>query len=184
MLIIELIDNSHCINLLRFVSLSYMTMVLFLLVVLLLMLVFFLFTPIVLKVDTSKKEYYVQIKGIIMCSIVWQDELVMKVRIPFYNFDVKPLKKTKKKKAVKKKSKNTLSTRRVKSVLKVLKSFKVKQFSLNIDTSNVVSNGYLYPLFFFLNKKNRRMTINYEGRVELLVHLENRLINMIWAYLK
>lgn len=72
----------------------------------------------------------------------------------------------------------------LKKVIKVIKSFKIKELFLNIDTGDVIYNAYLYPLFYFLGGHNRSLFVNYSGEVQFKVTIQNRLINMLIAFIK
>lgn len=70
-------------------------------------------------------------------------------------------------------------------MLAVLKTFKVKQLELNIDTGDYVTNAYLYPVFYMIKLKTRRNTaINFNGENYLVLHMQNNLWRMGWAFLR
>ena len=84
---------------------------------------------------------------------------------------------------VKKKTlrRNKISSKRIKQVIK---SFKVNKCSVELDTGDVQWNGILFPFFFMIgNIIKRKVQINFEGRNELELEVENSIARMIWAYI-
>ncbi|WP_372794506.1 hypothetical protein [Lutibacter sp.] len=96
------------------------------------------------------------------------------------NFYLYPLKYrgfTEKKKIVK----NNKTNKKIdfKKGLQILKSFKIKRFNLEIDTGDYTLNAKLYPVFVFLNYNLGHFKVNFEDRNQLVLHLQNRPINII-----
>lgn len=151
-----------------------------------------LLAPIRLILDSNNEVYYLQWYGIAKAGLVMlPDDLVIRLRVFFWKkqfsvFEIKP--SGKKKKSIenipKKKSKQKTNFKTWKRRgITILKSFKVKIFRLNLDTDDFVHNSYLFPIFHLLNAENRRFQINYKGDLELLLVVENRLINIIKAFI-
>ncbi len=67
--------------------------------------------------------------------------------------------------------------------LRLLKSFRIKQFLLNVDTGNCISNAKLYPVFAFLNYRVGGFNINFQGRNQLVLHIQNRPIHIIRSFI-
>lgn len=140
-------------------------------------------------IDTSTNQYYIKIKGLVKASIEADELEIFKVRLNvfFLNFYVYPLKKRQvKDKKVKAK---TVKKKRFKSVpfkktVRVIKTFKVRQFQLDIDTGDCISNSKLYPVFAFLNfYKGHHFDVNFEGRNSVLLSVENRPIRIIRSFI-
>lgn len=157
-------------------------------------LIFLVFTPITLKIDTYGKAYYILIWGVVKCSLVWQDSLLLEIRLPLYRFRIDLLTAGKrrqkgeqqqhisdKKKRVRKERKQEEASRRLKRGWRLLKTFEVKALRLDLDTSDIIKNAYLYPLFYFMSSEKIRLKINYEGQLGFYLHLENRGVRMIRA---
>jgi hypothetical protein len=68
-------------------------------------------------------------------------------------------------------------------IRKLLRTFKVRQWRVDIDTDDVVWNAYLFPASYFLQRAHYPLSINYEGRVEVELLVENRPIWMVKALL-
>jgi hypothetical protein len=151
----------------------------------LLPLVYLLWMPIVLCIDTVKNEYYVQFKGLAKAKIEAHKEemLILKLKIFFLHFQFYPLQKnksaTKKKKIEKHKSKSQKSKINLRTAFRILKSFKVKRFLLNMDTGDCIYNAKIYPLFVFLNYRIGGFNINFDGRNQLTIYLQNTPLRII-----
>ena len=165
-----------------------------LLILLLLLAVFLALTPISLRLDTYRGQYYVQVWGLAKAWFEWEQSPLVKIKVPFYVFELDPLKAGRKKgrkSEVNKKAATTKAVRkrRPKRILSkmttMIKSFKVREFKLDLDTNDVVRNAYWFPVFFHLNRQTQgQWLINYEGRNGLVLHIENQLIRMLWAFIK
>ena len=97
----------------------------------------------------------------------------------FYIYPLKKKRLNKQKKDKEKyltKSKKHLSFTRI---FKILKTFKTKEFYLNIDTGNCILNAKLYPLFALLNYNTGNFHINFQGRNQLVLIIKNRPIDII-----
>ena len=142
--------------------------------------------PIVLYINTLSQQYYFQIKGLIKVSVRSHNEALIEVRIKllFFSFSVYPFRK----KSTSRRSKKTKQSKSRKSpsfstILRLLKSFKLKKIRLEIDTGNYVTNAKLYPVMAFLNYKVGDFNVNFEDRNLLVLHIENRPINIIRAFI-
>lgn len=155
--------------------------------VLFVVVVYILLRPVVLYINTITNQYYLQLKGLAKASIEGDKEELVRVRLKvlFLNFSFYPLRKsnskeTNSKREDVKKRRKKLGFRRG---LRLLKTFRVKQFLLNVDTGNCVSNAKLYPLFIFLNYRTGGFNINFEGRNQLVLQMQNRPIYLIRSFI-
>ncbi|EAR01342.1 hypothetical protein [Maribacter sp. HTCC2170] len=160
-------------------------MVLFIiLVVLCLVIVYLLFVKLVFFIDTANNEYYIQLKGLAKAYIEPDKEELVRVHIKalFMNFYIYPFdyvgksgkKKISKKHAVKKKK-----SFESKKIVRLLQTFKVNKFLIDIDTGNCITNAKLYPMFSALNHHIGHFRINFYGNNQLVLHMQNRPINII-----
>ncbi len=155
---------------------------------LLLMVVYLLLMPIVLCIDTIKNLYYIQLWGLAKASLQGDEEELIQVRFKvfFMDFSFYPLRKFDSKKGKRSKEVQVKEKRKRMSFRtgwRLLKTFKVKRFLLNIDTGNCISNAKLYPLFAFLNYRMGGFNINFQGRNQLVLHIQNRPIRIIGAFI-
>ena len=159
-------------------------------VTIILILVALLFTPIIICIDTVKDHYYIQLKGLLKIYVEANKTAILHIRVHtfFKDFYFYPLQQKKhQKKKTKKTVKKTKSKRKRKvtltMILRLLKSFKVKKFQIDLDTSNCITNAKLYPLFAFLNYRYGGFNINFDGRIKVLLHLENRPIKILTSFI-
>lgn len=154
--------------------------------VIILLLVALLFIPILICIDTDRNLYYIQLKGLFKICLEVNKKKVLQIKLQtlFRDFYFYPLqqKKSKKKKSKKIKSKRKWDIS-LTTVVRLLKSFKVKRFYIDIDTSNCITNAKLYPLFALLNYQYGGFNINFDGRAKLLLYLENRPIRILTSFI-
>ena len=88
-------------------------------------------------------------------------------------------------KAKNKKTQNHSINKPIIKLINLIQSFKINKLFITIDTGNMPLNGALYPWFHLLSmKKNRTININFWGENIIIIHLENSLARMLWAYFK
>ena len=155
------------------------------LALILLLLAYVLLAPVDLYINTISKEYFIRQRGILKANALWDDDKIIKLRMQlfFFSFDVFPLEKMKQAKKKKKvegkkktKSKKALvKTRKDQSrkALKALRTFRIKRFFIDLDTGDYVQNAKLYPVFAFLDYRYGGFRINFLGRTDLVLHVQN-----------
>ncbi len=159
--------------------------------ILLLILVLLLFAPLNLIVNTTNNDYRLYCPGIFSVSAIGDrtEILIMKMRFFFFNYNYYPFgppegqKKLKAGKAEKKKRKRSFKRPTLKQARQLIRSFKVKTFWINLDTGDPVRNAKYYPLFAFLNYRYGGFNINFEGRNELALHMQNRPIYILKSFI-
>jgi hypothetical protein len=152
--------------------------------VLLLLVLYLLLVPIVLNIDTISNEYYLRVKGLTKASIEQHDTEIFRIKIRAFltNFYVYPLKKKQRKKKKTPKVQRILKYKKKLGpikILRLLRTFKVKRFYIDIDTGNCITNAKLYPVFAILNYNVGGTHVNFQGRNELVMRIENRMIYII-----
>ena len=143
-------------------------------ILLLSLFLYLLFIPIIMVIDTRNNRYYIQLKGLAKANVMADEKelLKIKLRMLFFNFNFYPLKKKsivknleRQSKLPKKKSKNVM---KFKTGFRVFKTFKIKQFYLNIDTGDCITNAKLYALFAFLKMSaSRRRSARSFGTISV-----------------
>ena len=183
-------DGRHCNNSLIEFPLPkiHVMVVAGIFVLLLILIVGMLMVPIELHIDTTIDQYYMQLKGLARASVEQDDEEVIRIRVSaffrdFYFYPLKKMgviktKKLKKSRGIKRKKKVP-----VRNILRVLKSFKIKKLFVDIDTGNCISNAKLYPAFAFLNYYHGGFNINFEGRNQLVLFIQNKPIHIIKSFI-
>lgn len=166
-----------------------------LLSVLLVFLLYLLFVPIIIFVDTDQRAYFVQLKGLAKASVEGDQREIMRIRLDalFTHFYFYPLRKRSKSKSKTKK----VSTDRKKSLAKtkskwlrygqigrrIIQSFQFKKFQVVVDTGDCIQNARLYPAAAFLDAYVGDFQVNYRNRNYLGIHLVNRPINLLKAFI-
>lgn len=143
-----------------------------------------LLMPINLYLNTKYNQYYLTIGDFVKVWLEGDKEEILKIglKIFFYRHFFYPLRKREIPEQKKKKTKKrkTWSVRKVSSLIT---SFKLKRFWLDIDTGDSIMNAKLYPLFSFANYYGIPCHINFNDTNLLVVHLQNRPINMIKSFI-
>jgi len=163
---------------------------LYIIIAILVFLTILLLFPIIVKIDSIRGIYRLEWKHIFSADFLFiNEEPIARLKFFFLKKDFELLKiKSKKKNASKPKKKKSpkekISTQNlIKKFKKVIKTIEVKQFYFNIDTNDYIWNAYLYPIFFFLKKENKAVHINYQGDVELLLNIQARPIQVLFAFI-
>jgi len=144
--------------------------------------------PMVLYINTITNQYYLQLKGLARASIEGDKEELIRIRLKvfFLNFNFYPFKGTdrsKEKKPTTSKSKKRKRPMDVKRVRRILRTFTVKEFLLDFDSGNCITNAKLYPVFVFLNYQLGGFHINFQGRNRLVLQLQNRPIHILKSFI-
>jgi len=164
-------------------------MVLFIVItIFILLLVSLLLAPIIVCIDTSSNQYYLQLQGLIKANLEKHDTEIFRIRLNvlFMKFYIYPLKKKRINKQ-KKSNKEHLSKHKkhisFSRSFKILRTFKIKQFFIDMDTGNCILNAKLYPLFALLNYNTGNFHINFQGRNQLVLIVKNRPIDIIKSFI-
>lgn len=157
-------------------------------ILLFLFIFYLLFVPLYFVIDVAKKQYFVRIWGLAKVSLEGHESEFIRLRLNtlftrFYFYPLRKKKKGEKKKIEKKAGKRGNIQSILKYGLQVFKSFKVKKLLIDIDTGDCIENAKLYPAFAFLNYHVGTFQVNFEGRVNMVLHLQNRPINIIKSFI-
>ena len=152
------------------------------------LLIGFLVIPIQIRLDTIEKLYFVQLQGLAKASIEGDKEELLRIRLQiffrsFYFYPLRKINASRTKKVRAKKQKKLGSKMSFKTASRLLNSFKVKEFVLNIDTGNFILNAKLYPAFAFLNYHIGNISVNFEGRNQMVLYLQNRPIYILKSFI-
>jgi len=158
--------------------------------VILLLLLAFLFIPLNLVLDTRTHEYYVQAAGLAKMRIEGDEEAIVRLRLQalfrsyyFYPLDwIERPKRIQEKREKKRKKKRKTTNLSWRTILRVLKSFRVKRFWVHLDTGDCIANAKLYPAFALLNYLGVDLGVNFHGRNELVLHMQNRPIWLLRSF--
>ena len=151
------------------------------------MLIWVLYAPMVLCVDSFHHRYYVSVGGLMKIEpMVDQDQVLLRISLPFYRFNVNPNQQRKQVREVeepaevKKKTGPPLKPSfYFNRVMEVLRTFSVRHLVVDIDTGNFTTNAKLTPVVWLLNQGQGQFRLNYHGNVNLWIEIENRLVRMV-----
>jgi len=164
-----------------------MIILLYILFLLLFIMVFLLCSPLRIVVNSQTDTFSLRWKGIVCVNFLFiRKQPFLSIQFlgfsrnyNLYQFGQKDEKKKQpKSKRSKKRSKLTFSKMR-----RLVQSFTVRSLYINLDTDDFIVNGYLVPVFQALNGHNKSFKINYIGRNEIRLIVENKLYRLIKAYL-
>jgi hypothetical protein len=149
-----------------------------------------LWTPLRLVIDSKRDVYQVEWQYIGSATLVEYDNFLgVRIQIFFLRkiipiaFSFKQKKEVKP--AVKKqvrKGPSVFSARFRSKFIKILKSFEIKRLKINWDTDDYILNAYLYPITPFLITENKSFNINFEGKQEVELIIENRLVRILKSF--
>ncbi len=153
-----------------------------------LLMVGFLWMPIEVCLDTVSQQYFVRLKGLAKASLEPHGEELFQVTLhvffrKFYFYPLQKLFTEQPKKEPNKKHKKKRSAMGYKKIKGLLKTFKVKQLLIDIDTGDYVTNAKLYPVFAYLNRWVGSFSINFQGRNQMVLFLQNRPIFLLKTFI-
>ena len=159
-----------------------------LVILLSLFILYLLFVPLDIVINVTKNQYFVRIWGLAKVALEGHETEFIRLKLNtlftrFYFYPLRKKKKEQKKKIGKKAGKRRNIQSFMKYGLQILKSFKVKKLLVDIDTGDCIENAKLYPAFAFLNYHASTFQVNFEGRVDMVLHLQNRPINIIKSFI-
>jgi hypothetical protein len=157
-----------------------------------------LWMPFRLIIDSTQGVYRLEWQYIGSAMLVETEEEDMGIQIQvlffkkflpfewFFQRRSKRVKQISPKRDLPKKNRDKLSVSKPRlrpNLKKILFSFKIKRCRINWDTDDYVWNAYLYPMAFFLFKRKETVIINFEGKRDIELVIENRLIRIIKSFL-
>jgi len=157
-------------------------------ILLLLFILYLLFVPLDIVINITKNQYFVRIRGLAKAAVEGHDKEFLRIKLNtlftrFYFYPLRKKKKEQKKKIETKSRKRRNFKSNFKRGLQVIKAFEVKKLILDVDTGNCIQNAKLYPAFAFLNHHVGTFHINFEGRVNMVLHMQSRPINIIKSFI-
>jgi hypothetical protein len=172
---------------------------LYLIIIVAVFVLILLIIPIRIRINTYEGKYVAGWPGLLRVGIRQDEdhEIVVNIWIIFVRYSIYPFIKGMEKEETKnlktkkeKKSGTSLPKwKQIKFVTRIfwqiIKSSKLKEFYLNIDTKNVITNSLLFPAFAIINtRRNVDLNVNYSGNFSLILDVRNRLLNFIIVIIK
>ncbi len=155
-----------------------------LLLLILVLLAVLLWLPFRLIIDSKRDIYTVEWRPFGSALLVeTENGLGIKMRILFFKKTI-PIEQFFRKKRVSKnipppKAEKPKRKRGKFSFIKLIKTFDIKLFKVNWDTDDFILNAYLYPFTPLFRNPNKTFSINFEGKRDVILVVENRLIRII-----
>jgi hypothetical protein len=140
-----------------------------------------LLTPVCIEIDTDTgilKVVYGSVAEVSALNLTEHPQI--RVRIFGIAFNIDPFRRGSRRKIIERKPgrKSGVSGSRMgRMMLKMFRSFKLKQFEMNLDTGDFFWNALLIPVFVNINRENHFVHINFMDRNSLHLKIENRAIN-------
>jgi len=165
--------------------------------ILILLVMVVLFSPVVIDVDSEEDRYVVRYGWWVIGSLRAIDgDLAVRLRIFGFTWqkrieDLVLSMRGKSKpeteetptpaRAPRKGGLRKMSWRKIKAVWRAIE---FKKLELDLDTGSYVRNAWLFPLFFMISRKNRKMRINFSGKN--IVHAYVRAVpaRLLWAFVR
>ena len=158
------------------------------------LLIFFcwlLFAPLFLYINTDEKTYSAGLKGLLNLSLISDEAEIFYLRISvvFYSFNFYPFKKKEKKSKALSKPKKPKKKKKspefktiwliIKIAWNIVRSFRFKKLYLNFDSTDIMTNASLIPVFVNLNRNNIDLNVNYHGDFEMIIRIENNIFRIL-----
>ncbi len=161
-----------------------------LVILIILLLAWVMFTPFILRIDSESSKMSVQIRGLGTVSVHWSAfEPILTIHIWGIKKSFYPYRWTKKSAAKEKKKEKTSKTIVSKRftfhrLRRMFRTFEVQEFHLDLDTEDVILNAYLFPVFYFLNRGQYKVHINYNQRFLFRVKVQNQMYKLLYVWLR
>ena len=167
------------------------TVLLIVLVVMLAVPVSLLFVPLVLTIDSVRHKYYLAARGIASLHVIFTDDLpLLRLQLPFYSREFNPFSKPDKKKKTKEKERSQPGEKRRKGpqmtpakIMAMVRSFRLRRFSLSLDTGDFVQNAMLVPVMQLGRNRGFDVGVNFTGHTDIVLVISNNLWRIGKAYL-
>ena len=158
---------------------------------LVLFLLWFLFAPLIIRVDSDNQRYSLSLPGIFKALVVPDDDLFhIRLWVLFIPIKIDPLGRSMQRveKPGKKKKRNRdiskLMRARLLALKELIRSFRLKKLKLNLDTDDFILNSQLVPVFTTINNQDLNLTVNFEGDISLFMVIKNRIASLLWIGMK
>ena len=150
-------------------------------------LLYLLLAPFHLEIDSENKLCRFYMQRFIVVKVLFDEmPLHLELAIAGFHRNLKLSGKIKDRKTTSVKQRKENKTQQsLKQVIGLLNSFKIKVFSVDVDTGNREWNGILFPVFYLISRKYKKhIEINFIGNNRIHVNAENSLARIIRAYIK
>lgn len=167
-----------------------MTAFLIVLGILAALLALLLWLPVGLEINTPKKVYSAYYGPWLKANVLPDPDevLVVQLKVLFWKhqwslFELRSKQKTTREKKKPRSSRWDKRTFSPAKIRRLIQSFRVEEFRWELDTGDPVLNAKLYPAFFLSGYRWGATEVNFEGRNSLVLHIVNRPIRMVTAWI-
>jgi hypothetical protein len=157
-----------------------------------------LFAPMSLFIHTERQEFGMKLGVLFEGKLIWDlndSGPFLEVRFPFIRQRIYILSWTesqkpdgkvahRKRNEVDKKKSGKKHVLPIKRVIAVVKSCKIREFQWNLDTDDFCLNAQLFPIFYLASLRGNQVNVNFCGKNNLDLVIENRLYNVILHFIK
>jgi hypothetical protein len=152
--------------------------------------IWLLTAPLYIEIDTRVPEAKLRWMSIGCCTIRYQREWLLDLKVPFYRHTFRLANMASQKKKPVEKGEKKIKPARQKSPLRklqkgwqVLRSSTVQQWQLSIDTGDYTKNARLYPFTFYPTLYGH-LTISFTNENYFFIRIRNQVWRMLVAYLR
>ena len=165
------------------------SILLVLIIVLALIITYLLFAPLLIEIDTHSNVYMFSVSPLF--SIRWvTDEFPGHAELNVLGFKKKldPFawnEKNEVKQIEKRERRASKFKMSFQKMISLFKSFRIRKWLVNIDTGNMALNGEMYPFMYLLTRMTgKEFYINFVGKTEVVITIENNAFRMLMAFIK
>jgi hypothetical protein len=143
--------------------------------------IYLFFAPFYFELNTVKNVFRLRFHHLLSVSL--NPDWGIEVRLAWWRLNISSWKRER---SEKKSGPKQVTARKrrmsIDQITALVKSFKVKACHVNLDFGDMQLNGFLYPFFCWLSWRSRKhFEINFIGRTEINIALQNSIARMSWA---
>jgi hypothetical protein len=158
------------------------------LIALVVIVLWLLLAPFSLYLDTYRDDYCLRWRSLGSARLLLlEGELAIRLHIGPWRRDLYPLRPSAKQKTANQHKEQLPKKKRSfpwRKMQRVLQSFTIRELHLEIDTGDYARNAWLYPLVYAIKPLRQHVQVNFLGRNEGVLVVENRLWKIAWAMLR
>jgi hypothetical protein len=147
--------------------------------ILFLLLLWVVFTPLIIKIDTTSNIYELRLFGLLRVWLSLDNDIILHIKTLVYQFRLDVLKmklqRSKKKVVHSNKKKSGSYALGLDRILTIIKSFRITKLELSLDTHDFALNAQLVPLCQLVNNRSLQISVNFMGRTYCQLELRNTL---------
>lgn len=149
-----------------------------------------LIAPLVIVIDTTRKRYMLQWRGLMTARLLADGYIRLwvvgwtKLIYPWGRLARKRRNQTEPKLPQRARRRRPSVQTIIGMSRMMVRTFRVRTFDVNLDTDDYLTNAYLYPVLGLLSGPGRRLRINFRGDVSVKLIIENRPYRLLIAFIR